>query len=37
MTYEALVDAADALAGHLSRLGPRIHIERRLIWTGHRA
>jgi DNA/RNA-binding domain of Phe-tRNA-synthetase-like protein len=37
MTDEALVDAADALAGHLLRLGPRIHIERRLIGTGHRA
>jgi DNA/RNA-binding domain of Phe-tRNA-synthetase-like protein len=37
MTDEALVDAADALAGHLSRLGSRIHIERRLIGAGHRA
>jgi DNA/RNA-binding domain of Phe-tRNA-synthetase-like protein len=37
MSDEALVDAAAPLAGHLSHLGLRIRIERRLIGAGHRA
>jgi hypothetical protein len=34
MTDEALLAAADDLSTHLLRLGPDVHIARRLITTG---
>ena len=34
MTDDALHAAADDLSTHLSRLGPDVHIARRLITTG---
>ncbi len=34
MTDEALLAAADDLSAHLLRLGPDVHIARRLITTG---